>query len=113
MVEECEDSLTTHRGGYRCEFCEPTFAKPDCHSYPGKMSKTFVGVRLRQLRTERGLSQASLAKTLEISASYLNQIEHDVRPLTVPVLLRISEVFGVDTTFFSPAGRHAPDRGNA
>ena len=66
------------------------------------MSKTFVGVRLRQLRTERGLSQASLAKTLEISASYLNQIEHDVRPLTVPVLLRISEVFGVDTTFFSP-----------
>src|SRR6478672_10715027 len=65
------------------------------------MSKTFVGTRLRQLRTERGLSQASLAKTLEISASYLNQIEHDVRPLTVPVLLRISEVFGVDATFFS------------
>ncbi|MDM7488484.1 MULTISPECIES: acetate metabolism transcriptional regulator RamB [Rhodococcus] len=65
------------------------------------MPKTFVGARLRQLRTERGLSQAALAKTLEISASYLNQIEHDVRPLTVPVLLRISEVFGVDTTFFS------------
>ncbi len=54
------------------------------------------------MRTERGLSQAALAKNLEISASYLNQIEHDVRPpLTVPVLLRISEVFGVDTTFFS------------
>ncbi|MFD4368602.1 acetate metabolism transcriptional regulator RamB [Rhodococcus sp. NPDC058521] len=65
------------------------------------MSKTFVGARLRQLRTERAMSQAALAKTLEISASYLNQIEHDVRPLTVPVLLRISEVFGVDTTFFS------------
>lgn len=66
------------------------------------MAKTFVGARLRQLRTERGLSQAALAKNLEISASYLNQIEHDVRPpLTVPVLLRISEVFGVDTTFFS------------
>ncbi|WP_067815613.1 acetate metabolism transcriptional regulator RamB [Nocardia inohanensis] len=65
------------------------------------MAKTFVGARLRQLRTERGLSQVSLAKKLEISASYLNQIEHDVRPLTVPVLLRISEVFGVDTGFFS------------
>ena len=65
------------------------------------MAKTYVGARLRQLRTERGLSQAALAKTLEISASYLNQIEHDVRPLTVPVLLRISEVFGVDATFFS------------
>ncbi|MFE3290767.1 acetate metabolism transcriptional regulator RamB [Rhodococcus sp. NPDC059234] len=65
------------------------------------MAKTFVGARLRQLRTERGMSQAALAQTLEISASYLNQIEHDVRPLTVPVLLRITEVFGVDTTFFS------------
>ena len=65
------------------------------------MAKTYVGARLRQLRNERGMSQAALAKSLEISASYLNQIEHDVRPLTVPVLLRIGEVFGVDTTFFS------------
>ena len=38
---------------------------------------------------------------LGISPSYLNQIEHDVRPLTVPVLLRITEVFGVDATFFA------------
>ncbi|GFG73420.1 acetate metabolism transcriptional regulator RamB [Mycobacterium botniense] len=65
------------------------------------MSKTFVGSRLRQLRTERGYSQAALAQMLEISPSYLNQIEHDVRPLTVAVLLRITEVFGVDATFFA------------
>ncbi|MFD6399938.1 acetate metabolism transcriptional regulator RamB [Nocardia sp. NPDC060249] len=65
------------------------------------MAKTYVGARLRQLRTERGLSQVALAQKLEISASYLNQIEHDVRPLTVPVLTRINEVFGVDPTFFS------------
>lgn len=65
------------------------------------MAKTFVGARLRQLRSERGFSQAALAQMLEISPSYLNQIEHDVRPLTVPVLLRITEVFGVDATFFA------------
>lgn len=65
------------------------------------MSKTYVGSRLRQLRRERDLSQASLAATLGLSASYVNQIEHDVRPLTVPVLLRITEAFGVDATFFS------------
>ena len=65
------------------------------------MAKTFVGVRLRQLRSERGFSQSALAQMLEISPSYLNQIEHDVRPLTVPVLLRITEVFGVDATFFA------------
>ncbi|MDF0528302.1 acetate metabolism transcriptional regulator RamB [Tsukamurella sp. 8F] len=65
------------------------------------MPKTFVGARLRGLRKERGLSQASLAEALKISPSYLNQIEHDVRPLSVPVLLRITDVFGVDTSFFN------------
>jgi len=65
------------------------------------VAKTFVGSRLRQLRSERGYSQAALAQMLEISPSYLNQIEHDVRPLTVSVLLRITEVFGVDATFFA------------
>ena len=65
------------------------------------MPKTFVGARVRQLRSERGFSQSALAQLLDISASYLNQIEHDVRPLTVAVLLRITEVFGVDATFFA------------
>jgi XRE family transcriptional regulator, fatty acid utilization regulator len=65
------------------------------------VAKTFVGSRVRQLRSERGFSQAALAQMLEISPSYLNQIEHDVRPLTVAVLLRITDVFGVDATFFA------------
>ncbi|BBX04931.1 Cro/Cl family transcriptional regulator [Mycolicibacterium moriokaense] len=65
------------------------------------MAKTYVGSRVRQLRNERGYSQAALAQLLEISPSYLNQIEHDVRPLTVSVLQRITEVFGVDATFFA------------
>ncbi|QXQ15629.1 acetate metabolism transcriptional regulator RamB [Skermania piniformis] len=67
------------------------------------MAKTFAGARLRQLRTERGMSQVALAHSLDISPSYLNQIEHDVRPLTLPVLVRIGEAFGVDATFFSPS----------
>jgi len=74
---------------------------PQVRRYAGGMPKTFVGSRVRQLRSERGFSQAALAQTLEISPSYLNQIEHDVRPLTVAVLLRITEVFGVDATFFA------------
>lgn len=73
-------------------------------SHAGKLAgvaKTYVGSRVRQLRNERGFSQAALAQMLEISPSYLNQIEHDVRPLTVAVLLRITDVFGVDATFFA------------
>jgi XRE family transcriptional regulator, fatty acid utilization regulator len=66
------------------------------------MAKTFAGSRLRRLREERGLSQIDLARQLAISPSYLNQIEHDSRPLTVPVLIRITELFGVDTAYFAP-----------
>lgn len=65
------------------------------------MSKTYAGARLRRLREDRGMSQAELARVLAISPSYLNQMEHDARPLTVPVLLRLTEAFGVDPGFFS------------
>jgi predicted transcriptional regulator/DNA-binding XRE family transcriptional regulator len=67
-----------------------------------RMAKTFAGARLRRLREERGVSQIELARQLAISPSYLNQIEHDSRPLTVPVLIRITELFGVDTAYFAP-----------
>ncbi|GIG88263.1 short-chain fatty acyl-CoA regulator family protein [Plantactinospora endophytica] len=66
------------------------------------MTKTFAGARLRRLREEHGINQIELARQLAISPSYLNQIEHDSRPLTVPVLIRITEVFGVDTAYFAP-----------
>ncbi|MDT0462866.1 short-chain fatty acyl-CoA regulator family protein [Streptomyces gibsoniae] len=65
------------------------------------MSKTYAGARLRRLREERRMNQVELARVLDISPSYLNQMEHDSRPLTVPVLLRLTEAFGVDPGFFS------------
>ncbi len=65
------------------------------------MSKIYAGARLRRLREDRPMSQAELARVLGISPSYLNQMEHDSRPLTVPVLLRLTEAFGVDAGFFS------------
>ncbi|MFD0260604.1 short-chain fatty acyl-CoA regulator family protein [Kitasatospora indigofera] len=68
------------------------------------MAKTFAGARLRRLREDRGLSQAALARLLELSPSYLNQLEHDARPLTVPVLLRLTEAFGVEAGYFAPSG---------
>lgn len=67
------------------------------------MAKVFMGVRLQRLREERGLTQAALARTLEISPSYLNQIERNTRPLTVPVLLRLNAAFGLDVQIFSDA----------
>jgi predicted transcriptional regulator/transcriptional regulator with XRE-family HTH domain len=65
------------------------------------MNGVLAGARLRHLRADRGLSQVEMARRLELSPSYLNQLEHNRRPLTVPVLLRLAEAFGVDATFFS------------
>ncbi|MFC8127404.1 short-chain fatty acyl-CoA regulator family protein [Streptomyces sp. NPDC057302] len=65
--------------------------------------KIYAHAKLRRLRTERGMNQVELARTLGISTSYLNQIEHSQRPLTAAVLLRIAEVLGVDPEFFSEA----------
>jgi predicted transcriptional regulator/plasmid maintenance system antidote protein VapI len=67
------------------------------------MSKVFMGVRLARLREERGISQVAFARSLGISPSYLNQIERNQRPLTVPVLLRINAQLGVDVQLFSEA----------
>lgn len=65
------------------------------------MAKAFMGVRLRRLREERTLKQVELAGALGISASYLNQLEKNQRPLTVPILLKLNAVFGVDVQLFS------------
>lgn len=65
------------------------------------MSKLFVGPRLRRLREERGLTQAAMAAKLGISPSYLNQLEHNQRPLSVSVLLSLSGTFGIDPQDFS------------
>ena len=65
------------------------------------MRKTFIGARLRALRDEHGLTQAQLAQRLTISPSYLNQLEHNQRPLTVPLLVRLNEAFGVEVSFLA------------
>ena len=65
------------------------------------MKKIFMGVKLRSLRAERGLSQTALAQLLDISPSYLNQIEQNQRPLTVQVLLKLNRSLGLDIQQFS------------
>lgn len=62
----------------------------------------FVGSRLRRLREERTLTQSALAQSLELSTSYVNQLENDQRPLTVPVLLRLTDTYDLPAHFFSP-----------
>src|SRR4051794_31415926 len=61
------------------------------------MSKPlYLGRRIRPLRVRLGLTQASLAARLGISASYLNLVEHDRRPVTSAMLLELARVLDVD-----------------
>ncbi|GAB2500622.1 Helix-turn-helix protein [Corynebacterium atrinae] len=66
------------------------------------MAKHFAGARIRNLRRGRKLTQQEMAKRLNLSTSYLNQLENDQRPLTVTVLMALSQHFDVDPAFFSP-----------
>ncbi len=58
--------------------------------------KLFAGPQLRRLRRARGLTQVALAESLEISASYLNLIERNQRPVTASILMRLAAVWDVD-----------------
>lgn len=55
-----------------------------------------LGPRIRRWRKGQGHTQAQVARDLGISPSYLNLIEHGQRQVTVPVLLRLAEVYGLE-----------------
>ena len=60
-----------------------------------------LGSRIRALRRKSGMTQAQLATELGISASYLNLIEHNRRPLSAALLLRLATLFDIDLKSFS------------
>lgn len=60
-----------------------------------------LGAKVRSLRRTQKLRQSRLAEMLGISPSYLNLIEHDRRPLTAPLLLKLAELFQLDLRTFA------------
>lgn len=63
--------------------------------------KIFAGERLRRAREKAGLKQIGLARSLGISASYLNQIESDQRPLTPKLLDQVAARLSLPKTYFA------------
>lgn len=58
--------------------------------------KLLIGARIKRLRTMLGLSQAEFAKRLEVSATYVNLMERNQRPVSAAVLLRLAKEFDVN-----------------
>lgn len=60
------------------------------------MEKKFIGPHLRRLRVEHSQTQAEMGRALGISTSYVNLLEKNERSVSVPVLLKLFETYGVD-----------------
>jgi predicted transcriptional regulator/DNA-binding XRE family transcriptional regulator len=75
------------------------------------MDSATIGQRLRELRLAKELSQADLARQLEISPAYLNLLEKGRRTMQFPLLLRALEVLGVELERFmaQATDRHPED----
>ncbi len=59
-----------------------------------------LGGKVRTLRRRENLSQVQLAERLGISASYLNLIESNRRPLPAALLIKLAQTFGIDLHAF-------------
>ena len=70
-----------------------------------------IGRRLRELRLERGLQQADVARTLGVSGAYLNLLEKGKRTVQLPLLWKALSFFGIEMEAFmaSLGERRAPD----
>jgi predicted transcriptional regulator/transcriptional regulator with XRE-family HTH domain len=60
-----------------------------------------LGAKVRALRRRESLTQVQLAGQLGISASYLNLIEANRRPLPANLLIKLAQLFGVDVGTFA------------
>ncbi len=66
-----------------------------------------AGTRIRDYRTAQGLRQVELARAVEISASYLNLIEHNRRRIGGALLLRLADALGADPSVLSEGAEAA------
>lgn len=75
-----------------------------------KMSKNFsCGSRVRELRTERGLSQEQVALAAGITPAYLGQVERGQKNPTVQTIERVCGAMSVPLSiFFSGAETALP-----
>jgi predicted transcriptional regulator/transcriptional regulator with XRE-family HTH domain len=69
----------------------PALSKP---ANPAR--KLFIGPRFRRLRRQLGLSQTQMADEIGISASYVNLIERNQRPVTAQILVKMAETYDID-----------------
>ena len=64
----------------------------------GQAKRPLIGTRIRERRLSLGCRQTEVARRAEISAAYLNLIEHNRRPVGEDLLNRLAEALQIDAT---------------
>jgi transcriptional regulator with XRE-family HTH domain/KaiC/GvpD/RAD55 family RecA-like ATPase len=59
-----------------------------------------LGMRLKELRTKRGFSQTELAELVGVTPSTISQVESNLIYPSLPPLLKMAEVLGVEVSSF-------------
>ena len=62
-----------------------------------------LGLRVKEIRTKRGLSQTELAKLVGVTPSTISQVESNLIYPSLPALLKIAEVLSVEVSSFFQA----------
>ena len=65
------------------------------------VKKLFAGAKLREIRTDLGLTQKAFSAKLGVSLPYLNQMENNNRPVSTGVVLALAKEFGFDVAELS------------
>jgi len=59
-----------------------------------------IGVRIKQLRQQRGLTQEELASRTELTKGFISQLERDLTSPSIATLMDILEALGTDVGSF-------------
>jgi len=58
--------------------------------------KLIIGPRIKRIRNQLTLTQAEFARRLDVSATYINLIERNQRPVSAALLLKLAEEFDIN-----------------
>lgn len=64
--------------------------------------RIIYGDRLRQIRTEKGVSQEALAASAELHRTYVSSVERGERNVSLVNIARLAEALGVPIRDFFP-----------
>ena len=59
-----------------------------------------IGVKIKQLRLQRGLTQEELASRTELTKGFISQLERDLTSPSIATLMDILEALGTDVASF-------------